>query len=265
MNSLPIDCSPRPTSYSRWLSAAIVERLRAIHTGATIIRRDLGSDQIPHATPEYATALASPTALSAANSRNAMRLSEKLIVELEASNLLVIGTPMNNFAVPSVLKAWIDADCSGGRTFRVTPTGKIGLLQDRPVFVGVASGGVFSGDHASNLIPEPLPFSAVFHCIGLTSIYFLPFQGTAFLDKPMATIELDLLLRYEYRRCDCCNETSEIGVEKEGVRIHALSIDHTQLGNKRNDCILPTPLREEDRTADRIDCRQLVMLGRRIA
>jgi FMN-dependent NADH-azoreductase len=195
MNILHIDCSPRPQSYSRSLSAAIVDRLRGIHPKATVIRRDLGSDQIPHATPAYATALASPAALSKASLRDAIRLSEKLVVELEASNLLVIGTPMNNFTVPSVLKAWIDQIVRVGRTFRVTPTGKIGLLQDRPVFVGIASGGIFSGDHASQ--PDFLtPYlSAVFRCIGLNSIHFLPFQGTAFLDKHMATIERDLLLK----------------------------------------------------------------------
>jgi FMN-dependent NADH-azoreductase len=194
MNILHIDCSPRPQSYSRKLSAAIVDRLRAIHTDATVIRRDLGSDQIPHTAPAYATALASPAELSAASWRDAIRLSEELIAELEASNLLVIGTPMNNFAVPSVLKAWIDQIVRVGRTFRVTPTGKIGLLQDHPVFVGVASGGIFSGDHASQ--PDFLtPYlSAVFRCIGLNSIHFLPFQGTAFLDEHIATMECDLLL-----------------------------------------------------------------------
>jgi FMN-dependent NADH-azoreductase len=194
MNILHIDCSPRSQSYSRRLSAAIVDRLRAIHPKATVIRRDLGSDQIPHAAPEYAIALASPAALSAASSRDAVRLSEELIVELEASNILVIGTPMNNFAVPSVLKAWIDQIVRVGRTFRVTPTGKIGVLQDRPVFVGIASGSIFSGDHASQ--PDFLtPYlSAVFRCIGLNSLHFLPFQGTAFLDEHMATIERDLLL-----------------------------------------------------------------------
>jgi len=172
-----------------------VDRLRTIHAGATIIRRDLGSDHISHPAPAYATALASADALSAPGSRDAMVLSEKLIVELETSDILVIGTPMNNFTVPSVLKTWIDQVVRVGRTFRMTPKGKVGLLSDRPVFVGIASGATFLGDRARQ--PDFLtPYlSAIFRCIGLTSVHFLPFQGTAFLDERVAATERDLLLK----------------------------------------------------------------------
>ena len=52
---------------------------------------------------------------------------------------IVIGTPMNNLTVPSVFKAWIDQVLRAGRTFKSTPTGKVGMLRDRPVFVGIAS------------------------------------------------------------------------------------------------------------------------------
>ena len=68
-------------------------------------------------------------------------LSESLIGELEAADFVVIGTPMNNFAVPSTLKAWIDHIVRIRRTFRSTAEGKIGILQDRPVIVVSAHGG----------------------------------------------------------------------------------------------------------------------------
>ncbi|GGX22591.1 hypothetical protein GCM10007242_32410 [Pigmentiphaga litoralis] len=112
----------------------------------------------------------------------ATRISEALILEVEAADLLVIGTPMNNFTVPSVLKAWIDQILRMGRTMGVTPTGdKVGLLRDKPVYVGVASGGVFTGDRARQ--PDfPTPYlKAAFACVGLTSLHFLPLQATAFL------------------------------------------------------------------------------------
>ena len=60
-------------------------------------------------------------------------LSEYLIAELDAADIVVIGTPMNNFTVPSTLKAWIDHIVRIRRTFRSTPAGKVGLLRDRPV------------------------------------------------------------------------------------------------------------------------------------
>ena len=67
-----------------------------------------------------------------------------------------------------------------------TPAGKVGMLNDRPVFIGVASGGVFSGAGANQ--PDFLsPYlSAAFECIGLRTLQFVPVQATAFLDLSQA-------------------------------------------------------------------------------
>jgi FMN-dependent NADH-azoreductase len=113
-------------------------------------------------------------------------LSEALIREVEAADVIVIGTPMHNLTVPSVLKAWIDRILRAGRTFMSTPAGKMGMLRDRPVFIGIASGGVFSGRRASQ--PDFLtPYlSAVLGSIGLKTLQFLPVQATAFLDEEQA-------------------------------------------------------------------------------
>ncbi|HEY4251399.1 MAG TPA: NAD(P)H-dependent oxidoreductase [Roseomonas sp.] len=186
MKILHIDCSPRPGSHSRALSAAIVARLAAIMPGATIIRRDLGLEPIPHHEADYAAVLSSPATLAAGAASDAVGLSERLIREIEAADVLVIGTPMNNFTVPSVLKAWIDQVLRVGRTIKPTPAGKVGMLPDRPVFVGIASGGVFSGDRANQ--PDFLtPYlSAALGCIGLHTVRYLPLQATAFIDAARA-------------------------------------------------------------------------------
>jgi FMN-dependent NADH-azoreductase len=187
LNILHIDCSPRSQSHSRRLSAAIVEKLLAMAPDAVITRRDLGHEPIPHFGPDYAAALASPASLARIGpSSDAVLLSERLIGEVEAADVVVIGTPMNNFTVPSVLKAWIDQILRVNRTIQVTPEGKVGVLQDRPVFVGIASGGVFAGDRANQ--PDFLtPYlSAAFACIGINTVHYLPLQATAFLDEARA-------------------------------------------------------------------------------
>ena len=193
MNILHIDCSPRPESHSRQLSAAIVKKLLEVAPGASISRRDLAAAPLPHASPDYATALSSPATL-AAPPRGALELSEALIQEVEAADMIVIGTPMNNLTVPSVLKAWIDQILRAGRTFTSTPAGKMGMLPDRPVFIGIASGGVFSGDRANQ--PDLLtPYlTVVLGSIGLKSLQFLSVQATAFLDRDQATLARDKAL-----------------------------------------------------------------------
>lgn len=148
----------------------------------TITRRDLGREPIPHTDERYAHALSSPAALQAAESADALRLSEELIEEVERADVLVLGTPMNNFTVPAVLKAWIDQILRVGRSIGVNTAGeKVGLLQDKPVYVAIASGGFFTGARAKQ--PDFLtPYlKAAFGCIGLHSLRFLPLQGTAFI------------------------------------------------------------------------------------
>lgn len=142
--------------------------------------------------------LSSPVTL-AAPLKGSLDLSETLIREVETSDVVVIGTPMNNLTVPSVFKAWIDQILRAGRTFTSTPAGKVGMLPDRPVFIGIASGGVFSGERANQ--PDFLtPYlSVVFGSIGLKNVQFFSVQATAFLDqaqgaiareKALATIDL---------------------------------------------------------------------------
>jgi len=193
MNILHIDCSPRPESHSRQLSAAIVEKLLEVAPGASISRRDFAAAPLPHASPDYATTLSSPATL-AAPLRGALELSEALIQEVEAADVIVIGTPMNNLTVPSVFKAWIDQILRAGRTFKSTPAGKLGMLRDRPVFIGIASGGVFTGDRANQ--PDFLtPYlSVVLGSIGLKTLQFLSVQATAFLDQEQATLARDKAL-----------------------------------------------------------------------
>jgi FMN-dependent NADH-azoreductase len=193
MNILHIDCSPRPESHSRQLSAAIVKKLLEVAPRASISRRDFAVVPLPHALADYATTLSSPATL-AAPLKGALELSEALIQEVEAADVIVIGTPMNNLTVPSVLKAWIDQILRAGRTFMSTPAGKVGMLRDRPVFIGIASGGVFTGDRANQ--PDFLtPYlSVVLGSIGLKTLQFLSVQATAFLDQGQAISARDKAL-----------------------------------------------------------------------
>ncbi|WP_424682336.1 FMN-dependent NADH-azoreductase [Frateuria sp. YIM B11624] len=185
MHILHIDCSPRRESHSRGLSAAIVGRLLELAPGASVHRRDLGAEPLPHAVADYAVALSTPATL-AAPPKGSLDVSEMLVREIESADVIVIGTPMHNHTIPSNLKAWIDQVLRVGRTMKSTPAGKVGMLRDRPVFIGVAPGGVFSGERANQ--PDFLtPYlSLALNSIGLKTLQFLPLQATAFLDQEQA-------------------------------------------------------------------------------
>jgi FMN-dependent NADH-azoreductase len=104
-------------------------------------------------------------------------LSETLIGELEAADWVVVGTPMNNFTVPSSLKAWIDHIVRIRRTFASTPAGKVGLLRDRPVIVVSAHGG-FTGDAPPGQPDFLTPYlRAILHTIGIDQVDFIRLEG----------------------------------------------------------------------------------------
>ena len=169
---LQILVSPRPASFSRRIARGITARIVASAPAARVIERDLAADPPPHPEIDLYEAILSPIA-----DDPRFALSERLIAELEAADIVVIGTPMNNFTVPSTLKAWIDHIVRIRRTFRSTPEGKIGTLHDRPVVVVTAHGG-YCGDTPPGQPDFLTPYlRAIFATIGINSIEFLPLEG----------------------------------------------------------------------------------------
>ena len=170
---LQILVSPRPDSFSRRVAREITARIAAARPGACIVERDLAADPPPH--PELALydAILSPTD----HDDPRFALSEVYISELEVADWVVIGTPMNNFTVPSTLKAWIDHIVRIRRTFASTPSGKVGLLRDRPVIVVSAHGG-FVGDAPPGQPDFLTPYlTAIFRTIGIGRVDFVRLEG----------------------------------------------------------------------------------------
>jgi FMN-dependent NADH-azoreductase len=186
MKILHLDCSPRgQASQSYGIAQQIICFLRERDPAALLVTRTVGAGAISHIDASYATALGakerSPAEISPSGS---MSRSEELIVELESSDVVVIGTPMHNFTVPSALKAWIDHVVRVRRTFNITAEGYVGTLRDRPVFIAVSSGGRYSGTRTRQ--PDFLtPYlKAILGTIGLHDVTFFAAEGSA--DGPEA-------------------------------------------------------------------------------
>ena len=60
-------------------------------------------------------------------------------------DVIVIGLPFYNFALPSTLKAYFDHVARAGVTFRYTESGSVGLLTGKKVYVIATRGGVYAG------------------------------------------------------------------------------------------------------------------------
>lgn len=185
---LRIDASGRSEgSASRAITGHLVETIRAEQPGAAVITRDV-SRGLPMVDGAWiAAAYAEPSARTAAD-RAKLALSDELVAELMAADIVVIGLPMYNFAVPASFKAWVDQIARARVTFRYSETGIEGLLKGKRAHVVVATGGVPLGspvDFVSPYVRHILGF------VGITDVTIidaarLNFEGEAKIAKAKA-------------------------------------------------------------------------------
>jgi FMN-dependent NADH-azoreductase len=128
-------------SVSRTLVSELIEKLGEREQLDTVVERDLSSNDIALVTEQHIAAFYTPEADRSAEQKSLLTQSETLVDELLAADTLIIGTPMYNFAVPAVLKAWIDMICRVGRTFQYTENGPEGLSKIETAYIVVATGG----------------------------------------------------------------------------------------------------------------------------
>ncbi len=175
---LYIVASPRGSdAHSRRFGDTVLKRLQARRSDARIVTRDLAADPPPVPDAAFSAAILAPPVPD----HPALADSEVLIRELEAADEVVIATPMHNYTVPAVLKAWVDQIVRIHRTFASTPAGKVGLLPDRPVYLVVASGGWFTQTTPTGAPAQPdflTPYlRAVLATIGLRTMTVLTLEG----------------------------------------------------------------------------------------
>ncbi|SMX23281.1 FMN-dependent NADH-azoreductase [Boseongicola aestuarii] len=168
-NVLRIDASARTTgSISRDLNDRIIERFET--NGDThVTSRDL-ANPLPLLTEDWIGANFTPVADRTPEQAETLALSDTLIDEIKAADVLVIGLPIYNFGVPAAFKAWVDLVARAGVTFRYSETGPKGLLTGKRAIVAVASGGTEMGsdiDFATGFIRHVLGF------IGISDVVFV--------------------------------------------------------------------------------------------
>lgn len=69
---------------------------------------------------------------------------DKFTEQFIAADKYIFVTPMWNFTVPSMMKAYIDTMCIANKTFKYTENGPEGLLKGKKAVHIQASGGIYS-------------------------------------------------------------------------------------------------------------------------
>jgi FMN-dependent NADH-azoreductase len=149
-------------SVTRQLSEKVLASIGA----DTTITRDL-SEGLPLLNAAWIDANFTPSDDRTDAHRETLALSDSLVDEISRADTLVIGSPVYNFSVAAVLKAWIDQICRVGITFKYTPDGPVGLLTGKRAIIVVASGGTPVGsdiDYATDFLRHIMGF------IGITDV-----------------------------------------------------------------------------------------------
>lgn len=175
MNILQINSSARSTgSESTRVADAIVAKLSANAAGVQVTRRDLASH--PHPVIDEPTLQALFTPADQRNAEQAARvaLDDALIAQVQAADVIVIGSPMYNFGITVQLKSWFDAIARAGVTFTYGATGPIGLLTGKKVYVAVARGGMHRDAPSDTQLPHVKMFLSF---LGMTDVQFVYAEG----------------------------------------------------------------------------------------
>ena len=164
------------------VSRRLTGELEAILRGrgpVRIVRRDVGAAPVPHLTAETTPAIRGGEAETDA-ARDAVALSDELIAELKAADLIVIGAPMYNFGMASTLKSWFDHVLRAGITFRYSATGPEGLVTGKKAIVIESRAGLYSTGPAAAMDSQEPHLRTLLGFIGLTDVAFVRAERLAF-------------------------------------------------------------------------------------
>ena len=179
-NILFITSSPRGSeSYSQRVAETIVSELTRRYPDAKVVTRDLAKNPLPHIGEAFVGGLSIQPEQWTPEQAAALALSDALIDEMEAADIIVLAVPMHNFGPPSTLKAWIDHVVRARRTVTYSQQGPEGLLKGKRAILVVARGGVYSEGPAKTLDFQEPYLRATLGFIGITDIEVVRVEGVA--------------------------------------------------------------------------------------
>lgn len=152
---------------------------RDANPGAIVVERNLDQDQVPHIRAETLAGIGRPAPETEA-AKPTRALSDALVAELRAADLIVFGAPMYNFGIATTLKSWFDHVLRAGVTFRYTEQGPEGLLKGKRALVVATSGGIYSDGPAAALDNHLPHLRALLGFMGITDVDVVRAEGLAF-------------------------------------------------------------------------------------
>ncbi len=187
---LKVDVSPRgPQSISRKLSALFLEQWQQIHPEQMVIERDIATTELPFMELPWIAANGSKSSTRTTEQAALLKLSDRLIGELQEADHYLIATPMYNYGIPAKLKAYVDHVVRAGITFKMNPDGSYtGLLVGKSATVIIASAGDYLPGAPTEALDTLKPYlREILSFIGVTDVTFIQSDSTWKVDSGSET------------------------------------------------------------------------------
>lgn len=180
MKVLRIDASPmQQTSVSTKLSDHFVAQVTEHIPQAKFTTRDVVTEPIPALSSELVAAFYTQPHEQTAEQKEKTLLSNQLVEELEATDIIILGAGMYNFSISAHLKLYIDQIARVGRTFQYGANGPEGLLKNKKVFVFTAAGSNYSEGVMQSMDFVTPYLKTVLGFLGMQDVTFIPCYGVA--------------------------------------------------------------------------------------
>ncbi len=181
-NVLLITSSPRgEASHSTRVATEFASKI-----GGQTVLRELWREPLPAIGTDFALGIHTPPEQRTEGQKAAIAVSDALVDELKAADVIVIGAGMINFGLPATLKTWIDYITRSGLTFQYGESGPQGLVTGKKVILVLASGAVYSSGpfQAYNHLEPTLRTNLGF--LGMTDVETIWLEGLVYGDEAVA-------------------------------------------------------------------------------
>lgn len=186
-NLLIINASPRiERSVTRAMTKLFVDKWTEANPDHTLCYREVGREPIPHVSELWISAAFKPAELRTEDEINTLKASDQYIAEIKAADVIVLGTPMYNWSIPSVLKAYLDQVIRANETVKMRPDDLQnpyrGLLKDKKVYMLFSRGnaGYDKGEYYAHMNFQTEYLKTAFEIMGLSDIQDIALNGSAF-------------------------------------------------------------------------------------
>lgn len=164
----------KENSVSQQLAEELIDKLASKYPNLNVKLRNLNEEGVPHLDTDWVTALSTIPEQRSDDQKRKVGYSDQLIAEVQNADILVIGAPMYNFNIPSVLKSWFDHIARADVTFAYTSEGPQGLLTNKTAYVITTRGGLYKDQPTDTQVPFIKLFLGF---VGITDVKLIYAEG----------------------------------------------------------------------------------------